>query len=346
MSVAMPIKSFETTALRPCEVHKPRSYTTNRKTLNREIGKVGKVVLVSLKISKIDDLSLGGSMQSKLVGILAVLLLSATQARADFMPPNNLDQEDNVAFSQGLTEEEFNAVIDQAEAVFTPIVAQHKGKLKIKRKWTTKTVNASANRFLKTWYVNMYGGLARRPEITRDGFATVLCHEIGHHLAGFPFRIATMWGATEGQSDYHASLACTRLLWEDQLEENATYRNTVDALAKDKCDERFDSEAEQNLCYRQMMAGFSTASLLAALGKDTISFETKDPKEVKRTDGNHPAAQCRLDTYVAAALCKAPHDYMKVPKTEADSNTMACVPSQGDLEAVRPRCWYAPKLEG
>ena len=29
----------------------------------------------------------------------------------------------------------------------------------------------------------MYGGLARRAEVTEDGFAMVLCHELGHHVS-------------------------------------------------------------------------------------------------------------------------------------------------------------------
>ena len=74
----------------------------------------------------------------------------------------------------------------------------------------TNTVNANASQRGRTWIVNMYGGLARRPEITPDGFAMVLCHELGHHMGGFPF--VSGWAANEGQSDLFATLSCGRIL--------------------------------------------------------------------------------------------------------------------------------------
>lgn len=281
-------------------------------------------------------------MKFRIWGV-ACILAGATQAQADFLPENDLHLQDSVEYTGNVTEEEFNAIIDQAEEIFVPIAAAHGGKLKIKRDWEKTTVNASANRFLSNWFVNMYGGLARRPEVTRDGFNMVLCHELGHHLAGFPFRIASSWGANEGQSDYHATLACTRLMWKDQHEENARFRATVAATPKKLCDERNDSEAEQNLCYRQMMAGYSTAALVAVLTKGEFSFETRDTKVVDRTSSAHPSAQCRLDTFVAGTLCKAQFNYDVIPKKEEASNEVACLNSHGDELAVRPRCWFAPK---
>lgn len=273
---------------------------------------------------------------------LATFLVFSTQASADFLPDNNLHLQDNIEFSGDVTEAVFNEVIDKAEKLFVPIAASHGGKLKIKREWDESTVNASANRVMGSWFVNMFGGLARRPEITRDGFTMVLCHELGHHLAGFPFRIPSSWGANEGQSDYHAALACSRLMWQDEETENARFRDIVHATAKNLCDERNDTEADQNLCYRQMMAGYSTASLVATLLHTEISFDSRDTNEVKRTSSAHPGAQCRLDTFVAGTLCKSKFDYSMIPAKEVDSNKFACLDSSGDPLTVRPRCWFAP----
>ena len=47
--------------------------------------------------------------------------------------------------------------------------------------WKNDTVNANAQQRGRNWIVNMYGGLARRPEIFFRRFAMVLCHELGHH---------------------------------------------------------------------------------------------------------------------------------------------------------------------
>ena len=33
-------------------------------------------------------------------------------------------------------------------------------------------------------FIELNGGLARRPEVSSDGFTMVICHELGHFLAG------------------------------------------------------------------------------------------------------------------------------------------------------------------
>ena len=138
----------------------------------------------------------------------------ATNVHAKFLPDNNLYLEDFRESNGGISEVEFNDVINKAEAVYKPIIESHGGNLSVYRFWSDSTVNAMAYRDLSEWAVGMYGGLARRPEITKDGFTMVLCHEIGHHLAGFPFDGgAGRWPANEGNSDYFAALSCSRNLW-------------------------------------------------------------------------------------------------------------------------------------
>jgi Zn-dependent protease with chaperone function len=53
----------------------------------------------------------------------------------------------------------------------------------------------------------MFGGLARDPLVTKDGFSAVICHEIGHHIAGAP-RKGFSWASNEGQADYFATTKC------------------------------------------------------------------------------------------------------------------------------------------
>ena len=105
----------------------------------------------------------------------------------------------------GLTEIEFNAVLDRLEKMYAPVIAKAGGNLKINRLWTDSTVNASAEQRGRTWLLNMYGGMARHPFMTVEGFATVACHELGHHLGGAP-KIASWfgmndWATNEGGAD-------------------------------------------------------------------------------------------------------------------------------------------------
>ena len=280
---------------------------------------------------------------------LALGLVVSTAAMADFMPENNLYLED-LQENASMTEERFNEIIDQAVAIYEPIIAAYDKKLKVNRKWSNSTVNASAQQLGSTWVVNMYGGLARRDEVTEDGFALVVCHEIGHHLGGFPY--SHSWAADEGQSDYFATLSCGRQLWERDFEGNAKAAEKVEGYAKNKCDEAWTLENDRNLCYRQMNAGYSLADLLS--GGSGVAHDTPDQAEVSSTNHRHPAAQCRLDTYMLGALCQAQFNPALIPgkefnnrnglEAEEQSAEVTCTKFNGDTIGVRSRCWYKPSL--
>lgn len=275
-------------------------------------------------------------------------------AKADFLPPNDLHLEDGIIRSSDITESEFNAIIDEVIEIYEPIIkGAHRGRLKVNRLWSNPTVNASATQIFGSWEINMYGGLARRPEITPDGFAMVVCHELGHHLAGYPFSGA--WAADEGQSDYFATHTCGRLLWKDQSERNAEARSQIDEFPKRACDAQWTDSSEQNLCYRLMLAARSTAELLSSQERKAIGWDTPDPAVVKSTYHGHPRGQCRLDTYMAGALCGLQFDSNLIPgkelgwsrnsaEAEKLSARYTCTQYAKFDVGTRPRCWFKPLL--
>ncbi|MCF2910466.1 hypothetical protein L1285_19330 [Pseudoalteromonas sp. DL2-H2.2] len=283
--------------------------------------------------------------------------LSISKYSEIIMPENNLHLRHN-AMSGDMTEDDFNRIIDEINVIYEPIVNSHGANLVWRRNWDDNTVNAYALQQGNNWIVSMFGGLARAPEVTEDGFALVVCHELGHHLGGFPFK-GTRWASSEGQSDYFASHACAKQIWAD--EDNTPYRYTVNATAKAKCDATYGNFYDQNLCYRTAMAGYSLASLLAAGRGQTVSFDDRDTSVVSQTYEAHPQPQCRLDTYVEGALCKIDNDDYLIPgkdvtlgrqsiyaELEAARNHCASishslnVPNAND--AYRPKCWYKPRL--
>ena len=272
-----------------------------------------------------------------LVLVLSLLSFSlfAQPSNTTFMPDNNLDLQDGF-FDNGMTQNDFNNIIDSVEKYYIPIVKFYGADLIINRKWSDATVNAQAYQEGTKWYVDMFGGLARRPEITFDGFAMVLCHEIGHHLAGYPF--VQGWAANEGQSDYFAMHSCAKTIWK-----NNTKPEVVDPVAKKICDQYAD---DINLCYREMNAGYSLANLLGTLGGSRVSFTTPDKTIVRRTDNAHPKAQCRLDTYVAGTVCNVKWSSGIIPQSESESLDYLCTNHSDvgyDIQA-RPRCWFKPTL--
>lgn len=263
---------------------------------------------------------------------------SQASIKKSFMPENDLWKEEGLS-DNGMTEEMFNQIIEDVRIVYEPIVKNLGGNLVIKGDYSDSTVNAYADRENSDWNVSMFGGLAKRPEVTFDGFAMVIAHEIGHHIAGFPF--VDTWASNEGNSDTFATLAAARQLWSG---ENKTILE-VDPTARQLCDKNMNS-SDLNLCYRQMNASYSLANLLGALGGTKVSFKTPDKSVVKKTNNAHPAAQCRLDTYVAGTLCNVAWDNNVIPQTEKEAKKQSCFNTSKtgyDIQA-RPRCWFKPSI--
>lgn len=277
------------------------------------------------------------------------VLLQSSIALAGFLPPNDLHLT-SPELTSSMSEEQFNAQIDKALAHYAPLVKKLYGAtLVANRNWTSETVNAYAYQAGSRWYVAMYGGLARR--VSEDGFLAVFCHELGHHLGGYPYTGSYGWAANEGQADFFAFDSCLRNLL--GKEDNSAYGAELPAVAKGQCDAAWASQGERDLCYRSMLAAKSLADLLS---RGTAAYDTPDPRKVTVTDNGHPAGQCRLDTYMAASGCSArAFDETVIPGKnlggarngslgEKASNKYVCNSFSGDKAGVRPDCWFKSLL--
>jgi len=283
---------------------------------------------------------------------MGVLLLSALFAPGPrklcegFLPENDLKipvRESLLGLvDQGIDEAQFNEVLDRVEEIYSPIVAERGGHLKIQRLWTDESVNAGARRSDGLWIVKMFGGLARHPAITQDGFALVACHEIGHHVGGAPKKIHRSWSSAEGQSDYFANLKCLRRVFSDAGAAGFTRPASTNPLVRRKCAEKYETASGRALCERTSIAGMSVSTLFLAISrgpKVSPRFDKPDPNVVDSTNRSHPATQCRLDTFFSGALCPKPvsedvHGRDPAPGT--------CTRAEGYSRAARPRCWYRP----
>lgn len=249
----------------------------------------------------------------------------------------------------GISEQEFNDVLDRVEALYAPEVKAHGGTLTISRNWESGTVNASAMRSGKTWLVTMYGGLARHPAVTADGFAMVACHEMGHHLGGAPklgglFSAARKWASNEGAADYYATLKCARRLFENDDNEKILAEMQLDPTVVKTCEAQHGRRLDQLICIRGAMAGLSVSTMLNGSSKGrALSFTTPDQSQVRKTNNKHPAAQCRLDTYYAGAVCPVPvHEAL----SDRDYTAGSCADERVHTAGLRPRCWFKPKGRG
>lgn len=284
------------------------------------------------------------------------LALMPWLAFADF-PPNNLDLEDNLMLEKsatGVTEAKFRAIVSDMQKLYAPIVAAHGGVLTINPNWADSTVNAYATQNGSDWHVEMFGGLARRPEITEDGFRMVVCHELGHHLGGFAFYGPYDWAAVEGQADYFANQVCAKKVFgvPDTVLGLVKYKAAIPKKMADKCDDVYYSQMDRAVCYRSFAGGQSLANLLARMSMERQpSIDTPSTSVVRATYKAHPRAQCRLDTYIAASLCVKKFDDAVIPGlnhpdnqdslgAELEAYKYSCA---GSNVGARPRCWFFPR---
>jgi hypothetical protein len=252
-----------------------------------------------------------------------------------FLPENNLRIPVGDVNALGIDQKTFDTVIDKAVSIYGPVIEAKGKKFVVNRRWDDATVNASAQQQGSNWIINMYGGLARHKLVTADGFAVVVCHELGHHLGGYP-KVSgwgNAWATNEGGSDYWATLKCLRKM-------GAFEGDALDPLAKEACANQYKDAAEQKACETGSMAGYSVSRLLGELGRSAEpKFGTPDPNVVSKTNDAHPAAQCRLDTYFQGALCaKSPSE----DTSSTSPNPGACTAANGDTKGLRPLCWYKP----
>ena len=247
---------------------------------------------------------------------------------------------------RGIGEQNFNDAIDRVQRIYAPIIRNHGGFLAVQKDWNDGTVNAYAQRSGNQFIVKMFGGLARHPAMTKDGFTLVMCHEIGHHIGGAPKypEQGNTWASNEGQSDYFAGTKCMRKVFEQEDNQSIISSMQIDPTVRQSCEEKWNSANEQAICMRIAMAGFATSSMFAQLSSgQTPDFNNPHPQKVSQTIHTHPHYQCRLDTYFQSALCQEDHT---VAVSQTNPNTGTCYRGSQFTDGYRPLCWYKPTNSG
>jgi hypothetical protein len=256
---------------------------------------------------------------------------------ASFLPENTYSPKNYFA-AGNVTEQDFEDVLEAIREIYTPIFENFGATLSVEGDYSDDTVNAYANQDGKNWQVRFFGGLAKHPYMTKEGFAMVACHEIGHHIGGYPFYQGQKM-SNEGNSDYFAAISCARKmfdpaspiwfigngLWKNKKPNPQPQPSTCSSLFL----------IDKQVCQMTLDAGLSLGKVLADLNKEKLpSYSTPDKTIVKKTADSHPKAQCRLDSYLAGTMC--PNEEWsdsKIPRNSVEMKAVSC--------DNRPKCWFA-----
>lgn len=264
------------------------------------------------------------------------MLIFSSPLMASMIPPGAVPYTLNERLSNGMGRSDFDAVLDQIEDVYRPVFEDLGGFLSLERFWESSRVDAHSSQVRDNWIIRVYGGVARHPAMTLDGLALVVCHEIGHHLAGFPQ--VSSWAATEGNADYYATQTCLKKIWGQD--------DRIDLQNAEKAEARCQEPLKwgRAFCVRALQASYSVASFLADLEAGSISWDQPDLTEVTSTNLSYPSVQCRFDTLVAGAFCDRPSSHRMIPWNEKEMAATSCHAVQKDDRGLRPRCWFRSRL--
>lgn len=261
------------------------------------------------------------------------------------VPDNNLGIGIHAKNVSQVSEKDFLDVITRLEKIYSPIIKKKRARLKMRYDWESPVVNAYASQDSdRNWIVTLHGGFARYPGMTKEAFALVVCHELGHHLGGAPLFESgrwKSWSSLEGQADYYAGLKCMRRYFEEDNNFAAMMKLRIRPVAWKDCISQFRNDEQAAVCVRTTHAGMDLARVFAHFsGQVFPELETPSQKVVEKTYTKHPNSQCRLDTYFQSAVCPI-EVFEEVSSHHYEKGTCH---RKGEFEmGFRPLCWFFPQ---
>lgn len=215
--------------------------------------------------------------------------------------------------SAAMTKRHFIRVLESVEKLYAPIVAEKGGNLVLYQGYQFNTVNALAKQDDGNWIISFYGGLAKYNRLSDDGLRFVVCHELGHHLGGAPFKQTeageNRWSSAESQADYFATSECLPKVF-STFSDNELIVSKLPVAMRDELERVCGDDI---ICMRVLSASFNGIDAFNKLrpSPELLSLLDFDPVVVSKTNLEYPSYQCRIDTT-----------------------------SAGYFKSSRPECWY------
>lgn len=198
-----------------------------------------------------------------------------------------------------VTEADYQEVIRKfTQQNFLKVYQQTGRPLVVPFEWDSPFFGAYAQDKEIYLQISLWGGMARAPGSSKATLAAILCHELGHFLGGEPRQTmeGSTWSSTEGQSDFYAASVCLPEL----LRAHPEWVPTISSDVLKVC-------GPQLSCQRVLQAGLETVQLFQRYSyreNIAVSLQTSENFTSELIRNTYPSDQCRLDTYVAGALCQ------------------------------------------
>lgn len=282
----------------------------------------------------------------KLLLLLLILALDAVACPVDTQVLLSFGQKVNFksrpVSDNGFTEKDFMGLIDRVRKVYDPVFTTRGYEVEYLLYWNVDEGNAmtSVSKEKKKAWFAFSGGLLRSRYMTRDGFLFAACHEIGHHLGGFPKEKELPWCSVEGQADYFANLQCMKeILKGDPENARATELNLPKNIVR-RCREIYSDDDSFRICLRSTKAAEDAFRFLQGRergGDADDSLFNRWLLPVSETIQRYPDHACRAESAYRGAICDRISDL-----SDTDETAGFCHKKNGDRFGTRPRCWFKP----
>lgn len=251
-----------------------------------------------------------------------------------------------VVSENGLSEADFKGLIDRVRKVYDPVFESKGYAVEYLLYWDVNEGNAMTSESKdekKAWFL-FSGGLLRARYMTKDGFLFAACHEIGHHLGGFPKEKDLPWCSTEGQADYFANLKCMKEILRGDPENAKAVDLKLPGNIVRRCRKTYSDEESFQICLRSTKAAEDAYKFLQAKesGKDADeSLFNRFMMPVSETIMRYPDLTCRAETAYRGAICDRQGEL-----SDTDETAGVCHKKNGDRIGMRPSCWFKPQVDG
>lgn len=250
-----------------------------------------------------------------------------------------------VMSENSVTENDFKRLIQRVRKVYDPIFESRGYTVEYLLYWDVNEGNAMTSESKddkKAWFL-FSGGLLRSRYMTKDGFLFAACHEIGHHLGGFPKEKDLPWCTVEGQADYFANLRCMKEILRGDPENAGARRLKLPRNIVQRCSKMYADEDSVNVCLRSTKAAEDAYKFLQAKESKKDADESLFNRflmPVTETIMRYPEITCRAETAYRGAICDREGEL-----SDTDETAGVCHRKNGDVFGMRPACWFRATVE-